>query len=193
MKIAITGGIGSGKTTARNLIAQMGYTVFDADTEARGLSTDATYVQQVLTAFPQAATPSGEIDRKALAAIVFQDQAALNLLNSLSHPAVMQRISLQMQAAEDRGERLVFAEIPLLFEGGYESLFDGVFVILRQEKERIAATCNRDGISKGEVAARIKNQIDYSKKDFSAYTIIENDGDLSTLSRRLAEEIEKIQ
>lgn len=192
MKIAITGGIGSGKTTVRNLIAQMGYTVFDADTVARSLSNDPAYVKKVLVAFPTAATPTGEIDRKALASIVFQNEDALRRLNAIAHPIVMQRILLQMQEAERAGNTPVFAEIPLLFEGEYENLFDGVFVVKRSLSARIAATRDRDGLSEEEVLARMKNQIDYSKKDLSAYTIIENDGDLSTLSRRLAEELEKI-
>ena len=74
MKIAITGGIGSGKSTVRALIAQMGYLTLDADTVVRNLSTDSSYISQVQASFPAAITPSGEIDRKVLADLVFHNE-----------------------------------------------------------------------------------------------------------------------
>ena len=75
MKIAITGGIGSGKSTVRALIAQMGYLTLDADTVVRNLSTDSAYISQVQAAFPTAITPSGEIDRKAVREAVVRKAA----------------------------------------------------------------------------------------------------------------------
>ena len=86
---------------------------------------------------------------------------------------------------------LVFNEVPLLFEGGFESLYDGVIVVVRNKEARIAAALARDKTDEKRVLARINNQIDYEKKDLTAYTLIENDGDLSSLSKKVRKVVEK--
>ncbi|MBO4555448.1 MAG: dephospho-CoA kinase [Elusimicrobiales bacterium] len=91
---------------------------------------------------------------------------------------------------EKSGAILSFIEVPLLFEGGFQDLFDGVIVIKRDVEERIAAIIKRSGLTRREVLLRIKNQFDYEKTDENAYTIICND-DLSSLEKKVMDAVEK--
>ncbi len=175
--IAVTGGIGSGKSTVARLIGAMGYPVFSADAAARDIYSDPCVLAEVRRQFP-ACIRGGEVDRKALADVVFSDKAALRALDSITHPAIMRRLWDAMRAAQGR---LVFAEVPLLLEGGYEDTFDGVIVVRRPREERIRAVIERDGLTREEVLSRMKNQFDYEKNPLNGHTVIENDGDVAAL------------
>ena len=204
--IAVTGGIGSGKSSALAAIADMGYPVFSADRISRSLyrymdfllatggasrrrtETADRYAEvlpAMLARFPECFS-GGKRDRKKLAQIVFSDAEALADLNAIMHPAIMHRLFELMRRA---GGRFLFAEIPLLFEGGYEKYFDEVIVILRREESRIAATVARDGCSAEEAMARMKNQFDYEKNLPSGQTVIYTDGDLSSLNRQVTDAV----
>lgn len=175
--IAVTGGIGSGKSTVARLIGTMGYPVFSADAAARDIYSDPCVLAEVRRRFP-ACIRGGEVDRKALADVVFSDKAALRALDSITHPAIMCRLWDEMRAAQGG---LVFAEVPLLLEGGYEDTFDGVIVVRRPREARIRAVIERDGLTREEVLSRMKNQFDYEKNPLNGHTVIENDGDVAAL------------
>ena len=86
----------------------------------------------------------------------------------------------------DRAEsKIVFAEIPLLFEGNYQSLFDKVIVVMRDMEDRIRAVAERDGLSRTQILARIKKQCNYEKNYFSGHTVIYNNGDISSLKEQV--------
>ena len=78
-------------------------------------------------------------------------------------------------------EKIVFYEVPLLFEGGYVELFDDVFVVLRNYEDRVQSAINRDGLSREEVERKIRNQVDYDKIDLSNYTVIKNVSEIDGL------------
>ena len=103
--IAVTGGIGSGKSTVARLIGAMGYPVFSADAAARDIYSDPCVLAEVRRQFP-ACIRGGEVDRKALADVVFSDKAALRALDSITHPAIMRRLWDAMRAAQGRRRRL---------------------------------------------------------------------------------------
>lgn len=196
MKIAITGGIGSGKSTLLALVKQAGFPAFSADEISREVIQNPETVQKIAALFP-AAVKSGEVDRKALASAVFGDEQKVKALNAVMHPAIMAGLYRRMEQAQNEEIKagrppLVFAEVPLLFEGGFEKDFDRVFVVERGEEARIQAAALRDGVTEKEIRARAKNQIDYAKRDFSAHTVIKNDGTAEDLRRALSVEIEKI-
>lgn len=190
MKIAITGGIGSGKTLATEQLKSMGYPVFSADEISRNLVNGPKGAEILSPLFPHA-IKNGKVDRKALASIVFTDEGELKKLNSALHPAIMQTLYAEMERAEANSS-LVFAEVPLLFESQTEKDFDRVWVIMRGEDDRVNSAAQRDGISKEEVRLRIKNQIDYSNTDFSAHTVIVNGETKENFLRRIQEEVAKI-
>ncbi len=190
MKVAITGGIGSGKTLAAEQLKKLGYPVFSADEISRKLVNGKKGAEILAPLFPHA-VKNGKVDRKALAATVFKDKKELKKLNAALHPVIMQTLYKKMDKAQQVSP-VVFAEVPLLFESGTEKDFDRVWVILREEEQRVAAVCHRDGLSEKDVRLRIKNQTDYSNTDFSAHTVIKNGTSKENFSRRLSEEVAEI-
>ena len=108
--------------------------------------------------FPSCAV-DGVIDRKKLAELVFSNETARASLNEFSHREIMGRLFEKMATVEDR---LAFAEVPLLFEGGHEAKFDFVIVVERESSLRIQSTMQRDGLTEAEVLQRMQAQWDYS-------------------------------
>ena len=162
--IAITGGIGSGKSTVAHIIEELGYPVFSADAVARGIYDDPFVRKELCTRFPSCMN-AGKLDRAALAEIVFTDATALQTLDAITHPVIMRRLWDLMEAVQS-DSMLVFAEVPLLLEGGYENTFDGVIVVR---------------LTREQVLARIKNQFDYEKNSLLGHTVIDNDGNMAAL------------
>lgn len=179
--IAITGGIGSGKSTVAQLLAKRGYPVFSADAAGRIVYEDGEVLSAVQNLFPQCVI-NGKIDRKLLSQTVFSDQKKLHALEAVTHPAIMKTLRGQMESAEGS---VVFAEVPLLFEGGFEKLFDAVIVVLRNLADRVRAAAARDGVSENDILARIKNQFDYEKNPLTGHTVIYNDADIPALEKQL--------
>lgn len=187
--VAVTGGIGSGKSTVIGMIRKMGYPVFSADEISRTIYADPRIQEKIKRHFPECISEMG-IDRAKLSGIVFSDKDRLEMLNSITHPAIMENLFLEMEKSTSV---LVFAEVPLLFEEGYERRFDQVIVVLRDRESRIASVQVRDGLSKEEVVARIKNQFDYEKNKIIAHTLIYNDGDLNALYQKVERAINEIK
>lgn len=187
--VAVTGGIGSGKSTVIGMIRKMGYPVFSADEISRTIYADPRLQEKIERHFPECISEMG-IDRAKLSGIVFSDKDRLEMLNSITHPAIMENLFLEMEKSTSV---LVFAEVPLLFEEGYERRFDQVIVVLRDRESRIASVQVRDGLSKEDVVARIKNQFDYEKNKIIAHTLIYNDGDLNALYQKVERAINEIK
>ncbi|MBO7297443.1 MAG: dephospho-CoA kinase [Clostridia bacterium] len=165
-KIAITGGIGSGKSTVLSLLKEGGYSVFSCDEIYKKLFLDEAYIQKIEKLFPTV-VQNGRIERQVLADIVFKDKQALEKLNGVAHPLIMRRLYESMQNCTDM---LVFAEVPLLFEGNYQSQFDAVIVVQRAKEKRISAIVERDGLTREEAMQRIAAQFDYdSSKEQELY------------------------
>lgn len=179
VKIAVTGGIGSGKTAVKELLAQIGYPVFSCDEISRELWEDGAYRSMLAERFP-ACTEGGEIDKSKLSALVFSDEGARKELESLSHPLIMRELMARM-------ERFLvsFAEVPLLFEGGYEGLFDGVILVKREEERRIASVIARDGLTEEEVKRRISAQLTDAEREKNGVVVIENNGSFEELGEKL--------
>ena len=131
------------------------------------------------------------LDRKAIAELVFYDEKAKKKLESVTHPAIMEKMLQNASAA--KGD-LVFCEVPLLYEGGYRDLFDFVFIVKRPDRARFAAVVSRDGRTEEQAREIASRQFDYSAYDGDDRTIVvENDGDIPQLSERLKEGIERIK
>ncbi len=158
-RIAVTGGIGSGKSTVMELLKKCGYPVFSCDAIYKELLLDKAYIQKVQALFPLAVT-DGKIDTVSLSKIVFNNEKEREKLNALAHPLIMQKLYAEMDNCTND---LVFAEVPLLFEGGYENDFDGVIVVMRNKHARIESICLRDGISESEALQKIAAQYDYDE------------------------------
>lgn len=178
-KVAITGGIGSGKSRVAEIIKRKGYPVFSCDEIYGELLKDKSFLNNLVKNFGDILDENEELDRKKLASIVFSDSRKLNLLNELTHSEIIGE-------ALRRSENFIlsFCEVPLLFENGYEKLFDGIIVVLRNEEDRISSVVERDKISREEVIKRINRQYNYSNFDFTEYYVIYNNSDLCELEQK---------
>ena len=176
-KIAITGGIGSGKSALCGVLRGLGYAVFSCDEISAQLWKDAQYLKSLSAAFPDCCTADG-IDRKKLTEKVFSDGAARRRLNALAHPQIMQKLFNEMAA-----HAVSFAEVPLLYEEGLEGAFDGVIALRRPLEQRVASVRARDGLNDGEIARRMAAQLDAAELDKKQCFLLENDGRMQTLER----------
>ncbi|MCD7729671.1 MAG: dephospho-CoA kinase [Clostridia bacterium] len=180
--IAVTGGIGSGKSTVCSILREMGYPVFSCDEIYSELLDRDDFVKDIELHLGKVTDCNGKLDRKKLADIVFADKEARVTLDHTTHPYIMAELLNKAREAESN---LVFCEVPLLFENGFESLFDDVIVVMRNLQSRIEAVKKRSGLSEEEVKARISSQYDYSKIDANTFKIVHNDGNIGDLQSTL--------
>ena len=187
-KIAVTGGIGSGKSTVMKIIAGKGYPIFSCDEIYSQLTSDSDFLNILRHSFGDILNSDGTLDRKKLSEIVFNNPAKLAELDKITHPAIYK----EMFRMADEAGGICFCEVPLLFESGAESLFDGVIIVMRNEVQRIKSVTARDKLPEQDVKKRILNQFDYDSADFAMYYVIHNNGDLSELEWQTEEIIKKI-
>ena len=195
LKIAITGGIGSGKSQAVKFLKALGFSVFSCDEIYKNVILSREYIERVKKMFPEGVV-NGQIDRKILAEIVFNDAQRRQTLNNIAHPLIMEKLFKSMDGAPTN---LDFAEVPLLFEGNYQELFDFVIVIERDIAKRIESVKKRDGLSDEQILNRIHSQFDYSKIKETEYfkngkiIVIDNNGGLEDLNEKLTFEINRLK
>ncbi|MCU0435255.1 MAG: dephospho-CoA kinase [Bacteroidia bacterium] len=178
LKIGLTGGIGSGKTTVANLFAELGVPVFFADTETRMLqNTDAKLRAKIIAAFgDESYLPNGELNRQLLASKVFGNPEQLAQLNALVHPVVNRHFEKWCKAREKEGHRYVIKEAAILFESGTDKGLYGVIGVTAPEEVRIKRVMKRDGITEEQVRKRMESQWPEEKKMKLAGWIIHNNG-----------------
>ncbi len=185
-KIAVTGGIGSGKSTVLALLKKLGYPVFSCDEIYLEITESQAYVKELKKRFPSC-VEKGKINRNALAEIVFKDEEKRKILNALAHPLIMQTLMERMEGVPS----VSFAEVPLLWEGNYQDLFDYIFIVTRNKEARIQAVLQRDATTVEKVKGRIAAQVDYDTTDFlkkddsSKIRFIENNSSLQNLEDAL--------
>ncbi len=185
--IAITGGIGSGKSTVSKIIKGLGYTVFSADEIYSKLILDKSFVKSIYELL-DIKTENYVFDKKLVGEKVFSSKELLKKLNDFTHPIIMEKmISL---SKETRG--IVFNEVPLLFESGFENLYDNIIVVERNLENRVSSVMARDNVTKEEVLLKVKNQVNYENYINNAHTLINNDGNLSELSKKVKEVVSGI-
>lgn len=170
--IAVTGGIGSGKTTALFALKNAGYGVVSCDEITKKLYKKHMVKKRIKEMFPTAV--KGKIflsvDKKELSRLVFNDKNKNARLTAFTTELIF---NLAIKEAKTKKGK-VFVEVPLLFEKGYEKQFDKVIVIKRAKEERVSSVMARSNLTEEEVNKRMQNQIDYDLKDFSAYLVVEN-------------------
>lgn len=189
LKVGITGGIGSGKSTACKIFTAIGIPVFYADTEAKQLMhTNPEIRRQLIHTFGKAVyLPDRTIDRKYLAGIVFSDANLLAELNSIVHPAVRNAFE---EWCLTKNTPYVLHEAAILFETGFNRLMDKTIAVVADEDQRIERVMKRDNISVELVKERIKNQLSDAEKIKLADFVISNNEDELILPQII--EIDKI-
>ena len=177
-KIAITGGIGSGKSSVLEILKNQGYVVMSSDAIVSDLYKKRRVRKMLKELFPEAVTGFMlKIDRKEIARQVFSDVVKHKLLTDLITPLVIEEIFKRAQKLK----KTCFVEVPLLFECEYAEYFDDVWVVTRDKEQRIESVMARSNLTREQVEARMKKQVNYDTLDLSNYTVIENNNNLIAL------------
>lgn len=156
-KVGITGGIGSGKSTVCRLFEQNGIAVYDSDARAKALmAEDATLREQLVEAFGAECYNEQGLDRAYLAGRVFGDEAELQRLNGIVHPAVKE--DFRRWADVQRGAYVVL-ESAILFESGFDTQVDTTLAVMAPMEERLRRTVERDGVDREAVRRRMEHQL----------------------------------
>jgi len=175
--IDITGGIGSGKSTVTAMIRDLGIPVIDADEISRKLSQKGGRVwQAIFDCFgPDYFLPDGTLDRKALANLVFADGDKREMLNRITHPLIKQEVLERIGEIREKGlDRIVFVDVPLLFESGWDEMVDETWVVTVPESIQIERLIKRDGYTMSQAMQRIKSQMSLEEKCRRADIVIDN-------------------
>ena len=175
LRIGLTGGIGSGKSTVSGLLAERGAVVVDADRIAREVvEPGSPGLAAVVEAFgPQVLTPDGALDRPALAAVVFADPEARARLDGIVHPLVRHRTAELVAAAP--ADAVVVNDVPLLVETGQAASYDLVLVVEADPETRVARLVQR-GLTAEDARARIAAQATDEQRRAVADVVLDNSG-----------------
>ena len=181
--IALTGGIGSGKSLVANYLFSLGAEVIDADQLARQVIERGTEgFDQVLAEFGDSILNDGDIDRRALGEIVFSDPVKRKALEAIIHPKVQQALAEARKSLTEN--QILIYEIPLLVETNTASKFDKVITVEAPLELRINRLKNR-GLVQSEIEKRIANQATPEQRRAIADIQIENDGTEEELLRKV--------
>ncbi len=193
LRIGITGGTGSGKTTFSGFLRDLGYKVIDADEISRSVYGDKRVAVYLKDTYGEKIMTDGMSDRKKTAEIVFHSPEELKKYLAVIMPLITGRIREEMKKEEDAGSDMVFLDAPLLFETEGERLHDISVLIDIPYEEMIRRVMTRDNITQMEVEGRIRNQMSREEKLKKADIVIENSGSLTDLKRKAAELTERIK
>jgi dephospho-CoA kinase len=187
MRVGLTGGVGSGKSTVSAMLEELGAVIIDGDKLAREVVEPGTPgLAAVVEAFgSELLTPDGDLDRPAMGAIVFADEAKRRILEGIIHPLVFERIvALEEQAGPDD---VVVHDIPLLAESGRGSTFDAVIVVDVPDEIRIERMVRDRGWTREDAESRIAAQASREDRLAIATHVIDNSGTLEELRGRVTD------
>lgn len=184
----LTGNIGAGKSTVGKLLAERGIPVVDADQLARDVVRKGEpSLREIAARFGDAVLlHDGSLDRKALAARVFGDEAERAALNAIVHPRIAQASAEKMAKLAQAGHEVAVYEAALLVENGLAESFEGLIVVVAPEEEQLARLVLRDGMSEAEARARLSAQLPAEEKVKRATYVVDNRGSLADLEAQVA-------
>jgi len=197
--MGLTGGIASGKSSAGKIIEKLGGIIVDSDALARKvvMPGEPALVKIVERFGSGVLGEGGALDREGLRDIVFSDDTALSDLNAIVHPAVYREIARAMEEyRRNPNDKILFIDIPLLYESGGEAIVDAVVVVYVDRETQIQRLIARDGFSREEAENRIDKQMSLDEKRDRADFVIDNRGtfdDLERETRRVFREIEELR
>jgi dephospho-CoA kinase len=185
MRVGLTGGVASGKSTVSAMLAELGAVVVDADVLAREVVAPGTDgLAEVVAAFgPEVLTAEGALDRPAVGAIVFADQEKRRVLEGIIHPRVRARAA-EIEAAAPEGA-VVVHDIPLLTETGQAGSFDAVVVVDVPVETQVERMVSLRGMSPEDAQARVDAQASREERLAVATYVVDNTGTLEELRDRV--------
>ena len=181
IKIAITGGIGSGKSVISQLLRVFSYPVYDADNEAKRLMSSSGIIKSALiTLLGQEVYKGDVLDKTYMASIIFADKSLLQKVNEIVHPVVKE--DFRKWCCRQKKD-IVFLESAILFESGFETEVDYVWLISAPEELRIARAVKRDNSTVEQIERRIKAQWPEAEKIELSDAVIQNNGRCSLIAQ----------
>lgn len=185
--VGLTGGIASGKSTVSRIFQENGVPVVCADELARrAVEPGSSGLEEIRRAFGNGVFDAqGELDRAAMARIVFQDTEARKKLESIIHPAVSREKDRLLTELENQGHEIVIVDVPLLYESSWQGNFDLVIVAYAPRDVQEQRLIQRDHLSLEEAQARLHAQMDIDEKKRLADRVIDNTGDLEHTRRQV--------
>jgi dephospho-CoA kinase len=192
---ALTGGIGSGKSSVAEIFRDEGIPVIDADIVAReAVAPGSRGLREVAATFgPQVLTQKGELDRVRLGQLVFRIEDARRSLEAIIHPIVRGLVDQRIRALTAQGHDLICYEIPLLFETNQQEKYRPVVVVVTDVKTQLERVMKRDHLSQIDAQARIDAQISLDRKRELADICILNDSSRHELGRRALDALERVR
>lgn len=190
--IGITGGIASGKSNVCQVVSDLGYPVISSDKISMDLSKkDGPMYKAIVNKFgSEYLDESGEINRKKLGRLIFNNSAAKLVLNQATHPIIVEEIKRQIK---ELPEGLIFVEIPLLYEAKLEYLCDKIICVFLNKKQQVIRLMEREGIDEDYALAKIHSQMDlYMKKELADY-VINSQGTFEETREQVINLIQSIQ
>ncbi len=189
LKVGLTGGIGSGKTTVSDIFESLGINIIDTDIIARNLVNQNTAaVKQIIDTFGKDIIDTdGSLDRKKLAAVAFESKSNKKKLEAILHPKIRAEVSTQIQALNSQVSPpdYIIIVIPLLFETNFHDFIDRTLVVIADEDIRINRVKSRDNRNTEQIKSIINHQVDDALRQEKADDIIQNNGNLIELESQI--------
>ncbi len=170
--VALTGGIGSGKTTVANMFKNLGVPVYDSDKEAKNLMMSSKKLRKDIKALlGDLAYKDKTLNREYIAKKVFKDKGLLKQLNEIVHPAVRKDF---LKWAKKQGTAYVIQESAIVFENKQEDFYDKIILVTAPQEIRLERVIERDNVSKSKIMDRMGNQLDDEDKIKMSDYVIDN-------------------
>ena len=193
--MGLTGGLGSGKSTASKFFKSLGAFILDADNSAKNLiETNKEVKEELIKEFgTDIMNANSNIDKKKLARVAFQDEDHQQRLNYVVHPHIHNAIDKSYKEILDQNNHKLFiVDAALIYESGYDAHLDYVIVVTAQLKHRMERALNRNTLTREEILKRIDFQWPEEDKISLADFVIHNDGTESDLNNQIIELFEKL-
>lgn len=189
--IGLTGGIGSGKTTAAKYFEELGFPLYNSDLRARKIQNEnPEVIQKIKNLFGEEAYNEDGMNRPFIAAQTFNDKDKLQQLNAIVHPAVFNDFK---NWVDEQNSAYVIKEAAILIESGSYKDCDIIISVIADKEIRIARTIERDGLTRDQILTRMANQLsDDERKEYSDY-VIDNSQDLTYLYLQVKNIVDNIK
>ena len=187
LKIGLTGGIGTGKSSVTEAFQSLGAAVINADLLGHDAYLPGTIgFEEVVTEFGHEIVGSdGQIDRKKLGPIVFSDSSKMDRLNEIMHPLIRDLIDERLVSLESSQNKVAVVEAAILIEAGWKSLFDEIWVVISDREEVINRLGVRNGLSREDAVKRIDSQMSNNERIEHGDVVVENTGSMEDLQTRV--------
>lgn len=192
--IGLTGGIASGKSTVSTYLREQGYPVLDADQLVHDLQTKGGRLYEALLAQfgPAILAADGQLDRPKLAELIFSSSENLELSNQLQDQIIREELAEEKDRLLAQAD-LIFLDIPLLFEKGYENWCDQVWLVMVDETTQLKRLMARNGYSLEEAQKRVASQLPLADKLQRADRVIDNNGSLETTYEQVQKMLDELK